>query len=598
MRTIFDEYENIYAWDFEFISQPGERVEPVCTVVKNIRTGAESSFWRDDLKKMKALPFDLSSKSLFVGYYTSADLTPLLAMNMGMPTRVIDLYAEFRNKTNGLPAEYLPGGHGLLGAATCYGLDGMRAAEKERMRSLILSGGPWDEAQKNEIIEYCADDVRLTSELFKKMAPDIECRQALLRGEYMKTISIMEHNGIPLDLDLFNRLNNNWDEIKVRLVEKISAKYDVFDETTFKIAKFQKWLVDNHIPWRYLPSGKLDLKEETFKEMSKIYPLVSPIHEVRSALAKMRLSDLQVGADGRNRAMLSPFASKTGRNQPSTSKYIFGLSSWARNMIRPAPGFAIANIDFSQQEFAIAAALSRDENMMGAYRSGDPYMEFAIQSGMAPKGATKKTHGAVREQCKTCILAVQYGMGPESLAQKLHTSLPQAKHLLRLHKDTYPTFWSWSDNLLDTATLTRKLQTVFGWTLKVVGKLNDRSIRNFPMQANGAEILRLSCIYATNRGIKLLAPIHDAILIEAPIDQIEEAVRITQEEMANASKEVLSGFEIRSDAKIIKYPDRYGTGTMSPIWEMISEILEDPRAGGSRPTQPCVPVQSTSISLS
>ena len=44
----------------------------------------------------------------------------------------------------------------------------------------------------------------------------------------------------------------------------------------------------------------------------------------------MRLSDLAVGEDGRNRALISMFSSKTGRNQPSNTKFIFGPAVWLR----------------------------------------------------------------------------------------------------------------------------------------------------------------------------------------------------------------------------------------------------------------------------
>jgi hypothetical protein len=70
-----------------------------------------------------------------------------------------------------------------------------------------------------------------------------------------------------------------------------------------------------------------------------------------------------VGVDGRNRVMLSPFRSKTGRNRPSNSEFIFGSSAWLRGLIKPSSGYAIAYIDYEQQEFGIAAKLSGDANM-------------------------------------------------------------------------------------------------------------------------------------------------------------------------------------------------------------------------------------------
>ena len=95
----------------------------------------------------------------------------------------------------------------------------------------------------------------------------------------------------------------------------------------------------------------------------------------------MRLSDLAVGADGRNRTILSAFRARTGRNQPSNTKFIFGPSAWLRGLIQPPTGSGVAYIDWAQQEFGIAAALSGDPLMMEAYRSGDPYLAFAKQAG-------------------------------------------------------------------------------------------------------------------------------------------------------------------------------------------------------------------------
>ena len=70
--------------------------------------------------------------------------------------------------------------------------------------------------------------------------------------------------------------------------------------------------------------------------------------------------------------MLSPFRAKTGRNQPSNSQFIFGPSTWLRGLIKPEPGRAVAYVDWSQQEFGIAASLSGDAAMMDAYRIGRP----------------------------------------------------------------------------------------------------------------------------------------------------------------------------------------------------------------------------------
>ncbi len=83
---------------------------------------------------------------------------------------------------------------------------------------------------------------------------------------------------------------------------------------------------------------------------------IAPLRELRAALAQLRLSDLQVGPDGRNRALLSPFRARSGRNQPCNAKFIFGPAVWLRSLIQPAPGMALAYIDWQAQEHGIAAA--------------------------------------------------------------------------------------------------------------------------------------------------------------------------------------------------------------------------------------------------
>ena len=100
------------------------------------------------------------------------------------------------------------------------------------------------------------------------------------------------------------------------------------------------------------------LADDSFRAMQRAYPIVAPIKELRVNLGQLRLTDLTVGQDGRNRCLLSPFRAHSGRNAPSASKFIFAPSVWLRSLIRPEPGRALAHIDFSSQEIGIAAALS------------------------------------------------------------------------------------------------------------------------------------------------------------------------------------------------------------------------------------------------
>lgn len=577
----------IHLIDFEFHPRNGREgnpPHPVCLVVREWPSGATRRFGRDELEKMSHAPYPTDPQALTVAYFASAEMNCFLALGWPLPANILDLYVEFRCRTNGLKdAGLLPHGSGLLGALLYFGLDSMAAEDKQHMRELILTGGPWSEIERVTILDYCESDVVALASLLPAMESGIDLDRALLRGAYMKAVAHMEFTGIPLDAELLSQLMNSWADIQDALIARIDQDYEVFEGRVFKAARFERLLSRRGIPWPRLPSGEFDLKDDTFRDMAKAYPFLAPLHQLKAMMSKLHSWDLVVGDDGRNRCLLSPFASKTGRNQPSTSRFIFGPPRWMRGLIRPAPGWGLAYVDWSQQEFGIAAALSNDGNMIQAYQSGDPYLEFAKQAGAVPSSATKKSHKAERDQFKACVLAVQYGMGAESLAIRIGQPVARARQLLELHRRTYPTFWAWSDGAVNRAVLGRDLWTVFGWQFHLHGRPNDRSLRNFPMQANGAEMMRIASILLVEKGIGLCAPIHDALLVEAPLGDLDEVVAETQAQMRKASSIILDGFELTSDAKIVRFPERYMDENGIALWDNVMELISRPeyKVGGA-----------------
>ena len=566
-----DAFREVWLVDFEFSAPVGERPSPICLVARELRTGRTVRLWQDELLVRRVPPYPLGPESLFVAYYSSAELGCHLALGWPMPARVLDLYAEFRCLTSGLS---VPCGSGLLGAMTYHGLDGIEAGEKEIMRKLAQRGGPYTEAEKAALLDYCESDVVGLSKLLPAMLPKIDLPRALLRGRYMAAAAKIEWDGIPIDMAILDRLQANWTAIQHRLIASIDREYGIYDGRTFKADRFLAWLARNRIPWPLLRPGLPDLTEDTFRQMARSHPEVAPLSELRHSLSQLRLSDLAVGSDGRNRCLLSAFQARTGRNQPSNSKFIFGPSVWLRGLIQPQLGHAVAYLDYEQQEFGIAAALSRDKSMQVAYGSGDPYLEFAKQAGAVPKDATKETHKQQRDQFKACVLAVQYGMGSQSLAERIGQPEFQARELLRLHQQTYPTYWKWSDAAINHAMLRGWLHTAFGWRVYVGPDANPRSLANFPMQGNGAEMLRLACCLATERGIRVCAPVHDALLIEAAANEIDDVLAETQAIMAEASRIVLDGFALRTEAKVVRHPDRYMDARGERFWREVVTILD------------------------
>ncbi len=567
---MFETFREIVVIDTEFEAHPGERPVPICLVAKEHRSGRTFRIFEGEFGTCP--PYATGSDVLVVAFFSSAEMGFYRAVGWPMPLRVLDLYLEFRNHSNGLPT---PAGRGLVGALTYFGLDHLATTSKKEMQE-ALGNGTWRGLYTpDEILSYCQRDIGDTEALLMALLPHIDWPRALLRGRFMIAVSAMEWAGVPLDAEALTRVREHWTDIQDRLIATIDAPYRVFDGRTFKAERFANLLVRLGIPWPRLESGALDLGDDTFREMAKSHPVISPLRELRSALSGLRLNDLAVGRDGRNRALLSPFRARTGRNQPSNTRFIFGPSVWMRSLIQPPPGYGIAYIDWSQQEFAIAAYLSNDRNMIAAYESGDSYLAFGIQAGLIPPDGTKKTHKSERELCKACILGTQYGMAEHSLAARIGQPTIVARDLLRLHRETYATFWRWSDAAVDIAMTTNRLQTTYGWTIHIGEDVNPRFLRNFSMQGNGAEMMRIAACLATERGIEVVAPVHDAFMICAPLDRLDHDIGRMKQTMTEASSIVLGGPTIRTDVVVTKYPDRFMDERGAVMWNRVMELVAE-----------------------
>ena len=438
-------------FEFEFGGRDGNLPRPVCAVFKELRSGKIWRLWRDEFGPEP--PFPIGADALFVSFTASAELGCFKVLGWPMPARILDLSAEYRNFRNLDYPRNLPKKSrekkGLVDACRFFGIDMTRAEEKKAIRRRILEGEPFSEEEQAGILDYCAGDVIPLEELLAAMAPYIDLPRALLRGRHEAAVAAMEHIGVPIDVPRLAAFREHWTVIQDDLIVKLDANFGVYEGRSFRKERFAELLVRLGIQnWPQLESGELDLEDKTFRDMAKAYPVLAPLRELRHSLSALRLDALAVGEDARNRVKLWPYSTKTGRNLPKPDEFIFGPSRWLRGLIKPGPGFGIAYIDWMTQEVGIAAALSGDKNLMADYLSEDLYIAFGIAAGVLPKGATKKTHKAIREMLKQCVLGVMYGMGAKTLAFKIGRSELMARSLLEAHHRRYKKFWRWSDAIV------------------------------------------------------------------------------------------------------------------------------------------------------
>jgi hypothetical protein len=279
MQRIAAFFKEIVVADFEYSCPPGERPAPVCLVAHELKSGRRYRLWQEELKT-SAPPYAGGADVLFVSYYASAELGCYRSLGWAPPLRILDLYAEFRNLTNGV--ERLSGS-GLIGALTYYGQDVAGIVEKKELQA-ALGGDTWrGRYTPEQILNYCESDVVALKRLLEVMVPHIDLPRALLRGRYGCAVSAMEHAGVPIDGEILLLLRQHWAGMKDRLIAEIDADFHVFDGHTFKYEKFVNLLKTKGTPWPLLESGRLDLSDETFRQQAKLHPWLAPLCELRNS---------------------------------------------------------------------------------------------------------------------------------------------------------------------------------------------------------------------------------------------------------------------------------------------------------------------------
>ena len=127
---------------------------------------------------------------------------------------------------------------------------------------------------------------------------------------------------------------------------------------------------------------------------------------------------------------------------------------------------------------------------------------------------------------KPLQLGINYGMGVPSLARGLNRHPLIASDIIERHRREYPRFWQWRENMVETRHAGRARSKAYSdGRCTSARSPNKRTLYNFPMQAGGAEMLRLAAWRMCEAGIVPSMLIHDGILLEVETDpeQIEHA---------------------------------------------------------------------------
>jgi hypothetical protein len=591
---VSENFGTVVVCDFEYEVTPGDLPDVLCMVAyildENLRHVRTIRLWRGEFGT--ASPFDTGPDALFVAYSAWAEMTCFEVLGWKFPIYVFDLHTAYLAASNILlphcPEEVRKKPRKRLSdACRAYGIEGWERIDKDTIAKAIGDGTWREHYSPEEILDYCAEDVRMSVRLLRAQ---LQGRSALLPADVervlhwsnysAKCIALIQARGMPIDVPLWNLVQEN----KAAVIEELRRQFDpsygsddpIYDENgNWERVRVERWLASIGVnAWRRTETGQLDLDEKTLKMMYHI-PGVENLHALRDSMSFIANARLPIGCDGRNRPALFPFGTATGRN--AHAKSIYNAHAGMRSlMVFPADTIAVY-LDWRTQEVGIAAARSGDPNLMADYAAGDIYHALAHLCGLTDDPDPthwKKTEPAMRQRMKPLQLGINYGMGVPSLARGLDQHSLIASTIIERHKRRYPRFWQWRDNQMQVAMLDRRIESVFGWALRLSTSPNKRTLYNFPMQANGAEMLRLAAWRLCEAGIVPSMLVHDGILLEVKNkEHIANAIQI----MRSAGRDVCDGFEIGVDIdQMLEHGARYRDKrpVAQAMWATIMNALQ------------------------
>lgn len=504
----------------------------------------------------KATPIPFNPRTLVATFDAASVLEALRTHGWPEPPHVIDLFAEYRATTNGqedrsgLPTE----SPDLVTTAKRFDLEDIG----------LIAPDAFDTATTQEVRRHCETAVNLMPHLLAQVS---QVAHALRRGAYATSVAAIQHRGIPLNPSLIAQAGDLHHQLQ-DLAEREYA--GVFRYASCSAKRLRAWARRRGLHWPCksgTPHG-VDHFFECYRKIDDVFRL----DRLRKALQRLAvLTATPVTREGRSHCDIRPFASTTGRNEPPRKRYAWEVP---RSLIAPSPGMAMAIVDYSQQEIGIAAYLSGDQTMASHYENGDAFINFGREVGLV-HCESPTALSAERKTIKKIVAPIMYGASEASIARKLGRFRAVAKTAIQTHKRIYPRFWEWRREAIRLFNQGRPLQTVYGWQrLPPHAAPTDveqlmRSVANFPVQAHGTEILWSACPRIHEAGYGLLGVLHDAVLVEAPVDDIKDVCAGVSAILRDASQDVLSR-PLKTAEEIAIHPEQFRFG--SSFWAEASAL--------------------------
>ena len=224
------------------------------------------------------------------------------------------------------------------------------------------------------------------------------------------------------------------------------------------------------------------------------------------------------------------------------------LGKKLRKVFKAEDGKIFVDADYSQVELRILAHISRDENMIEAFNSGEDI--HAITASQIFKVPVEEVSKQLRSKAKAVNFGIVYGISEFGLAEQIDIKRNEAKQYIEQYLETYHGIKEFMTNVVEEAKRKGYVSTEFGRRRYIpelnsknymIRKFGDRAAMNTPIQGTAADIMKIAMIKVYNelkrRNLKskIVLQIHDELLIETLLEEIEEVKDILKESMENAA---------------------------------------------------------------
>ncbi|MFP7657848.1 DNA polymerase I [Chryseobacterium proteolyticum] len=423
--------------------------------------------------------------------------------------------------------------------------------------------GTFRDADLRTQTDYAAEDADVTFQLYELFAPQLKKENLedlffKIEMPLMVVLAKMELAGISLDEKWLAQesidLENDLKQLESKIFEFSGEEFNMNSPKQLGEILFEKMQLDPKA--KKTKTGQYATSEDVLQKLSSKHEIIQHILEYRTyqKLKSTYVDALpsQIDKDERVHTNFSQTTAATGRlASVNPNLQNIPIRTLRGQQIRGAfvsgEGKKIISADYSQIELRLIAEISGENNMIKAFQDGeDIHASTAAKLFKIPLEEVSKTQ---RGQAKTVNFGIIYGQGAFALAEQTGLSRSEAKQMIEAYFETYPKLKEYMAEQVKKARELGYVETILGRKrhLKDINSNNfvvrghaERNAVNAPVQGSAADVVKMAMIKIDkqldeqNLQTKMLLQVHDELVFESPIEEIEVATKLIKTEMESA----------------------------------------------------------------